>query len=61
LYIQIPKLISRCVLRATLITLCLALADDLNVNILKFVAGHGTVVQPVSIINILGMYTSTAI
>jgi len=45
---QIPNLISRCVLRATLITLCFFLGDDLHVNILKFVAGYGTVVQPVS-------------
>jgi len=36
-------------LRATLITLCFILADDLHINILKFVAGHGTVVQLVSI------------
>ena len=39
-------------MRATLITLCFVLADDLHINILKFVAGHGTVVQPASI-NIL--------
>ena len=48
-YIQILNLISRGVLRATLITLCFALADDLHINILKFVAAHGTVVQPASI------------
>jgi len=35
-------------LRATLITLCFVLADDLHINILKFVAGRGTVVQPAS-------------
>jgi len=35
-------------------TLCLALADDLHVNILQFVAGHGAVVQPVSINNVFG-------
>jgi len=35
-------------LGATLITLCFVLADYLHINILKFVAGHGTVVQPVS-------------
>jgi len=46
---QIPNFISRGVLRATLITLCFVLADDLHVNILIFVAGHGTVVQPASI------------
>ena len=47
--IQIPNLISRSVLRAILITLCFVLANDLNINILKFAAGHGTVVQPASI------------
>jgi len=52
--IQIPNLISRGVLRATLITLCFILADDLHVNILKFVAGHGTVVQTVSINIVFG-------
>jgi len=31
------------------ITLCFVLTDDLHINILKFVPGHGTVVQPVSI------------
>jgi len=31
-------------LRATLITLCFVLADDLHINILKFVAAHGTAV-----------------
>ena len=36
-------------MRATLITLCFALADDLHVNILKFVAGNDAVVQPASI------------
>jgi len=36
-------------LRTTLITLCLVLADDLHINILKFVAGRGTVVQPATI------------
>jgi len=49
LYIQIPNLISTGVLRATLITLYFVLADDLHINIRKFVAGHGTVVQPASI------------
>ena len=48
---QIPNLISRGVLRATLITLCFVLADDLHINTLKFVSGHGrpTVVRPASI------------
>jgi len=46
--IQITDLISRSVLRAILITLCFVLADDLNINILKFIAGYGTVVQPAS-------------
>jgi len=36
-------------LRATLITLFFVLADDLHINIFKFVAGHGAVVQPASI------------
>jgi len=40
-------------LTATLITLCFVLADDLHYNILKFVAGHGNVVQPASIISYL--------
>jgi len=54
LYIQITNLISRGVLKATLITLCFVLADDLHINILKFVVGHGTVVQPVSINIVFG-------
>jgi len=33
-------------LRATLISLSFVLADDLHINILKYIAGHGTVVQP---------------
>jgi len=41
-------------LRATLITICFVLADDLHINILKFVAGHGTVVQPASINIVFG-------
>jgi len=41
-------------LRATLITLCFVLADDLHINVLKFVAGHGTAVQPVSINTVFG-------
>jgi len=41
-------------LRATLITLCFVLADDLRIDILKFVAGHGTVVQPTSISIVFG-------
>jgi len=36
-------------LRATLITLCFVLADDLHINMLKLVAGQGTVVPSVSI------------
>ena len=54
LYIQIANLISRGVLRATLITLFFVFADDLHINILKFVVGHGTVVQPVSINIVFG-------
>jgi len=41
-------------LRATLITICFVLADDLHINILKFVAGHATVVQPASINMVFG-------
>ena len=41
-------------MRATLITLCFVLADDLYVNILKFVTGHDTVVQPASINIVFG-------
>jgi len=54
-------LISRGVLRATRITLCFVLADDLHItylnlycNILKFVAGHGAVVQPTSVNIVFG-------
>jgi len=47
-------LISRDILRATLITLCFVLAEDLHVNILKFVAGDGSVVQPASINIVFG-------
>jgi len=54
LYIQIPNLISTGVLRATLITFCSVLADDLHINILKFVAGHGNIVQPASINIVFG-------
>ena len=52
--IQIPNLISRYVLREIVITLCFVLADYLHIDILKFVAGHGTVVHPVSIIIVFG-------
>ena len=44
-HIQIPNLTSRGILRATLITLCFVLADDLHINILKFVAAHGRLLQ----------------
>ena len=55
LYIQILNRICRGVfLRAKLITLCFILADDLLMNILKFVAGHGAVVQPASINIVFG-------
>jgi len=53
-YTQSPNLTSRGVLRATLITLCFVLADDLHINILKFVAAHGTVVQSASINIVFG-------
>jgi len=61
LYIQIPNLISKGVSRATLITRCFVLAEDLHVNILKFVAGDGTAVQPASIKIVFGCKQSTAI
>jgi len=54
LCIQIPNLISRGVLRTTLIALCFVLADDVHINILIFVAGHDTVVQPGSINIVFG-------
>jgi len=38
----------------TLITLCFVLVDDLHINILKCVVGHGTAVQPASINIIFG-------
>jgi len=41
-------------LRATLITLCFVVADDVHINILKYVAAHGTVVQPASINIVFG-------
>jgi len=41
-------------LRATLTTLCFDLADDLHINILKFVAGHDAAAQPVSINIVFG-------
>jgi len=51
---RFPILFLDVFLRATLITLCFVLADDLHIKILKFVAGHGTVVQPVSINIVFG-------
>jgi len=47
-------------LKATLITLCFILADDLQIK-LKFVAGHGTVVQSACIKYRIWIQTSTAI
>jgi len=41
-------------LKATVITLCFVLEDDLHINILKFAAGRGTVVQPSSINIVFG-------
>jgi len=32
--------------KLSLITLCFILVGDLQINILKFVSGHGTVVEP---------------
>ena len=54
MYIQISNLVSRGILRATLITLCLVFAEDLHVNTLKFLAGDGSVVQPASINIVVG-------
>jgi len=53
-YIQFTNLISRGVLRATVITFCVVLADGLHINILNFVAGHGIVAHPASINIVLG-------
>jgi len=53
-YIHIFNLITGGVLTATLITLCFVLADDLHINILKFVAAHGVIVQPASINIVFG-------
>ena len=41
-------------MRATLITFCFVLTDDVHINILKFVVGQGNVVQPVSINIVFG-------
>ena len=54
LYIQIINHICRGGLRTTLITLCWVLANDIHINILKFIAGHGAVVQPASINIVFG-------
>ena len=53
-YIHIFNLITGGVLTATLITLCFVLADDLHINILKFVTAYGTIVQPASINIVFG-------
>ena len=44
-------LIFRGVLRATLITLCFVLADDLHINILTLVAGHGAIASLLPLIS----------
>jgi len=36
----------RGIFKATLTTLCLILSDDIQMNTLKVVVGHGIVVQP---------------
>jgi len=41
----IPNLVFRGVFKATLITLCFIPTNDLEINKLNFVIGHGTVVQ----------------
>jgi len=46
-------------LRATLITLCFVLEDDLHINIFEFAAGRGTVVQPSSINIVFGCKQTT--
>jgi len=43
--LQIPNLVSKGVLKAKLITTLPYLTVDLQINILKFVSGHGNVVQ----------------
>ena len=53
-YKQISNIISKSILRTTLITFFFVLADDLQINILKFVAGHGTVVQLASLNIVFG-------
>jgi len=45
MYIQIPNLVFRGVFKATLITLCFTPTNDLEINKLNFVGGHGTAVQ----------------
>jgi len=42
---RFPILFFRGVFKATLITLCFIPANDLEINKLNFVVGHGTVVQ----------------
>jgi len=37
---EVPNLVLRDVLKATLITLCFILTDDLQIYIPKFVTGH---------------------
>ena len=45
MYIQIPNLVFRGVFKATLITLCFIPTNDLEINKLNFVVGHGTAFQ----------------
>ena len=54
LYIQIPNLISRGICDQHYLRFVFVLADDLHINILKFFAGHNTVVQPASINIVFG-------
>jgi len=42
--VQIPNLVFRGVFKATPITLCFIPTNDLEINKLNFVVGHGTVV-----------------
>ena len=41
-------------MRARVSTLCFVLADELHINVVKFVAGYGAVVQPASINIVFG-------
>jgi len=42
---RLPTLFFKSVFKATLLTLCFIPTNDLEINELNFVVGHGTVVQ----------------